>query len=134
MKKLNTTLILSSVLFLNACSTTRAPSINFLEIRSNYDGASKLKDVKNTSSLFVPNRTKPQEVDIFIHPHETIHGDYFQGGYVRSVVQGSQWELTESTATPPTQEEVKKEEKKEEDPKQNLASPLIREFGGGSHR
>lgn len=133
MKKLNTALIFSFVLFLNACSTTRAPSINFLEIRSDYDGASKLKDVKNTSSLFVPNRTKPQEVDIFIHPHETIHGDYFQGGYVRSVVQGSQWELTESTATPPIQEEMKKEEKKEEAPK-NLASPYIREFGGGFHR
>lgn len=129
MKKLNTALMLSSILFLNACSTTRAPSINFLEIRSDYNGKSKLKDVNETSSLFVPNRTKPQEVDIYVHPHETVHGDYFRGGYVRSIVKGGQWELTESTATPATQEEVKKEEKKEE-PIKEVREPRIREFVG----
>jgi hypothetical protein len=120
MKKLNTALMLSSVLLFIACSTTRAPSINFLEIRSDYDGASKLKDVENTSNLFVPNRTKPKKVDIYIHPHETIHGDYFRGGYVRSIVQGSQWELEESTSTPPIQEEVSNE----------AQGPRIREIVG----
>lgn len=116
MKKLKTAFMLSSVVFLNACSTPRAPSINFLEIRSDYNKASELKDVKDTKTLFTPNRTKPQEVDIYIHPHETIHGDYFQGGYVRSVVKGSQWDLSDSTTTPSKQEEVKveKEEKKVE--------------------
>lgn len=114
MKKLKTAFLLSSVIFLNACSTPRAPSINFLEMRSDYDKKSELKDVKNTKALFVPSRTKPQEVDIYIHPHETIHGDYFRGGYVRSVVKGGQWELSDSTETPPTQEVEKKEDKKEE--------------------
>ncbi len=132
MKKLNTALILSSVLFLNACSTTRAPSINFLEIRSDYDGKSKLKDVNETSALFVPNRTKPQEVDIYVHPHETVHGDYFRGGYVRSIVKGGQWELTESTATPTSQEEVTKEEIKKE-PVKEVREPRIREFVGPRH-
>lgn len=132
MKKLNTALILSSVLFLNACSTTRAPSINFLELRSDYDGKSKLKDVNETSALFVPNRTKPQEVDIYVHPHETVHGDYFRGGYVRSIVKGGQWELTETTATPATQEEVKKEEKKQE-PIKEVREPRIRAFAGSRH-
>lgn len=134
MKKLNTALMLSFVLLLNACSTTRAPSINFLEMRSDYDKSSELKDLNNTSSLFVPNRTKPQEVDIFVHPHETVHGDYFQGGFVRSVVQGSQWDLSESTATPPTHEEVEKDKKTVEVTKQNLVRPIIHEFGGGSQR
>lgn len=132
MKKLNTALMLSSVLFLNACSTTRAPSINFLQIRSDYDGKSKLKDVNETSALFVPNRTKPQEVDIYVHPHETVHGDYFRGGYVRSIVKGGQWELTESTTTPAVQEEVKKEEKKQE-PVKEVREPRIREFAGPRH-
>lgn len=113
MKKLKTALLLSSVIFFQACSTPRAPSINFLELRSDYDKKSELKDVKNTSALFIPNRTKPQEVDIYIHPHETIHGDYFRGGYVRSIVKGGQWELTDSTETPPTQEPPKEDEKKE---------------------
>jgi uncharacterized lipoprotein YmbA len=129
MKKLNTALMLSSVIFLNACSTPRAPSINFLEIRSDYNKKSELKDVKNTSSLFVPNRTKPQEVDIYIHPHETIHGDYFQGGYVRSVVKGGQWELSDSTETPPTQEVDKKEENKADEPK-TVREPLYFDRGG----
>ena len=128
MKKLKTAFMLSSVIFLNACSTPRAPSINFLEIRSDYNKASELKDVKNTKSLFTPNRTKPQEVDIYIHPHETIHGDYFRGGYVRSVVKGSQWDLSESTATPPTQEVVK-EEKKVETPKP-IREPIFHDRGG----
>lgn len=132
MKKLNTVLMLSSVLFLNACSTTRAPSINFLEMRSDYDGKSKLKDVNETSALFVPNRTKPQEVDIYVHPHETVHGDYFRGGYVRSIVKGGQWELTESTTTPAIQEEVKKEEKKQA-PVKEVREPRIREFAGPRH-
>lgn len=129
MKKLKTTFLLSSILLLNACSTNRAPSINFLELRSDYNGKSKLKDVKDTSALFVPNRTKPQEVDIYIHPHETIHGDYFRGGYVRSIVKGGQWELSESTETPPTQEVDKKEETKIEDPKPSR-DPFFFDRGG----
>jgi hypothetical protein len=136
MKKLKTAFILSSVIFLNACSTQRAPSINFLEIRSDYDKKSELKDVKNTSALFVPNRTKPQEVDIYIHPHETIHGDYFRGGYVRSVVKGGQWELSDSTETPPIQEAEKKENKKEEK-KTELPSTIREPYNfdrGGSLR
>ncbi|MGE3611005.1 MAG: hypothetical protein AB7I27_15550 [Bacteriovoracaceae bacterium] len=136
MKKLKTAFILSSVIFLNACSTQRAPSINFLEIRSDYDKKSELKDVKNTSALFVPNRTKPQEVDIYIHPHETIHGDYFRGGYVRSVVKGGQWELSDSTETPPIQEAEKKEDKKEEK-KTELPSKIREPYNfdrGGSLR
>lgn len=132
MKKLNTALILTSVLFFNACSTTRVPSINFLQIRSDYDGKSKLKDVNETSALFVPNRTKPQEVDIYVHPHETVHGDYFRGGYVRSIVKGGQWELTESTTTPAVQEEVKKEEK-EQEPVKEVREPRIREVAGPHH-
>ena len=128
MKKLNTALMLSSILFLSACSTTRAPSINFLQIRSDYDGKSKLIDVNETSALFVPNRTKPQEVDIYVHPHETVHGDYFRGGYVRSIVKGGQWELTESTTTPAVQGEEKKQE-----PVKEVREPRIREFAGSRH-
>lgn len=95
MKKLSVLLSLSFTFFITSCSTTRAPSVNFLEIRSDYNGESNLKNL-NTNALFVPKRTEPKQVDIYIHPHETVHGDYFRGGYIRSIVQGGQWELTEN--------------------------------------
>lgn len=110
-------------LFLASCSTMRAPSINMLERRADYNGEVELKTMLDDGSpLFVPQKTKPQEVDIYIHPHETIHGDYFRGGFIRSVVEGSQWELTKVEA-PPVKEEIRKkiesapERKKRETPK-----------------
>ncbi|PIQ68557.1 MAG: hypothetical protein COV91_03450 [Candidatus Taylorbacteria bacterium CG11_big_fil_rev_8_21_14_0_20_46_11] len=110
-------------LFLASCSTMRAPSINMLERRADYDGNMELDSMLEESTpLFVPNKTRPQEVDIYIHPHETVHGDYFRGGFIRSVVKGSQWELTKVEA-PPVKEEVRKKveaapkRKKRETPK-----------------
>jgi len=101
----------------------RAPSINMLERRADYNGEVELKTMLDDGSpLFVPQKTKPQEVDIYIHPHETIHGDYFRGGFIRSVVEGSQWELTKVEA-PPVKEEIRKKNesapkrKKRETPK-----------------
>ena len=91
--------LLNALLFstlLTSCSTTRAPSVNFLELRSDYQGDSNLIDLEKSPHFFTPNLTKPQEVDIYIHPHETIHGDYFRGGYIRSIIQGSQWEMTKA--------------------------------------
>ena len=84
-----------------SCSTMRTPSINMLEQRADYNGErDKAAILKEANSLFAPNKTKPQAVDIYVHPHETIHGDYFLGGFVRSIVQGSQWEFSKTTATP----------------------------------
>lgn len=110
MKKLSLLFPLSFTLIISSCSTTRAPSVNFLEIRSDYNGKSQVKELDN-NSLFVPNRTKPKQVDIYIHPHETVHGDYFRGGYIRSIVQGGQWELTENQA--PKEIKVKETQKKD---------------------
>jgi len=111
MKKLSLLFPLSFTLIISSCSTTRAPSVNFLEIRSDYNGKSQVKELDN-NSLFVPNRTQPKQVDIYIHPHETVHSDYFRGGYIRSIVQGGQWELTENQA--PKEMEVEETKKKDE--------------------
>lgn len=124
MKNPTVFLVAALSLFLSACSTTRAPGINMLERRADYDGKVDLEVMmEDGSPLFVPNKTKPQEVDIYIHPHETIHGDYFRGGFIRSVVQASRWELTKVEA-PLVKEEVKKE-KESAAPRKKRATPKL---------
>lgn len=94
MKKLG--IILLSTFLLTSCSLTKKKKteINILETRANYDSELEVTDLLDDfSSNLIPNRTEPVQVDIFVHPHETIHGDYFRGGYIRSIVTGSRWEL-----------------------------------------
>lgn len=122
MKKLTLLLPLTFTLIISSCSTTRAPSVNFLEIRSDYNGKSQVKEL-DSNSLFVPNRTKPKQVDIYIHPHETVHGDYFRGGYIRSIVQSGQWELNENKPQKSSRiknEKIKSKESKNESPQPRL--------------
>ena len=133
MQKLKLLLPLSFTLIISSCSTTRAPSVNFLEIRSDYNGKSQVKELDN-NSLFVPNRTKPKQVDIYIHPHETVHGDYFRGGYIRSIVQGGQWELGESK--PQENLKAKNDEAKEKDSQKEIPRPRVHHHieHAGRHR
>ena len=100
-------LVVMAVVLLSSCSSgiRRAPGINILEQRADYKGDRDVETAvraigEGGSSLFVPQKTKPRVVDIYIHPHETAHGDYFRGGFIRSIVQGSQWELTKAATTP----------------------------------
>ena len=94
MKRLTFFLFTICTILLSSCSTTRAPSINMLEKRADYNGEIDIDTfLEGQPSLLVPSRTKPTEIDIYIHPHETIYGDYFRGGYVRSIVAQSKWEL-----------------------------------------
>lgn len=118
-------LLTTFAIFMASCSTMRAPSINMLETRADYDGNVELETMlEDGSPLFVPQKTKPQEVDIYIHPHETVHGDYFRGGFIRSIVKGSQWELTKVEA-PPTKEEVRKKVESSSDRKKRETPKLM---------
>ena len=82
--------------FLPSCSTIRVPGLKMLERRADYESNAKLDGMlKQTSTLFVPKKTRPKEVDIYIHPHETPHGDYFRGGFIRSIIEDSHWEVFE---------------------------------------
>ncbi len=86
--------ILGLGLAISSCSTTRAPSINMLEKRANYNAQiNEEKIFGSKDSLFVPNKTVAKKVDIYIHPHETPQGDYFRGGFLRSIVETSKWEM-----------------------------------------
>ena len=44
-------------------------------------------------TLLVPQRTNPTVTDIWIHPHEMPTGDYFRGGWIRTVISNARWEV-----------------------------------------
>ena len=83
------------VLFLAACSTTRAPSLNMLEKRADYNGKHQVNEVISEfePSILIPNRTSAKVADIWIHPHEMPTGDYFRGGWIRTLISKSKWQM-----------------------------------------
>mgnify|MGYP003331273387 CR=1 FL=1 len=85
------------ILHLNSCALTRAPSLNLLEKRSDYDNMGQVKEALDQVDhpLLVPVRTKPVIADIWVHPHELPNGDYFRGGWIRTVVTRSHWQVKE---------------------------------------
>ncbi len=82
-------------LFLAACSTTRAPSLNMLEKRADYNGKHQVNEVISEfePSILIPNRTSAKVADIWIHPHEMPTGDYFRGGWIRTLISKSKWQM-----------------------------------------
>ncbi|MFK7824478.1 MAG: TraV family lipoprotein [Oligoflexales bacterium] len=87
----------TAILALNSCAMNRAPSLNLLEKRSDYDNVGQIKEALDEVDhpLLVPVRTKPHIADIWVHPHELPNGDYFRGGWVRTVVTRSHWQVAE---------------------------------------
>ncbi|MFK7822710.1 MAG: hypothetical protein AB8G05_01030 [Oligoflexales bacterium] len=84
-------------LSLDSCAISRAPSLNLLEKRSDYEGTEQIKEALEEVDhpLLVPTRTKPVIADIWVHPHELPNGDYFRGGWIRTVVTRSYWQVEE---------------------------------------
>jgi hypothetical protein len=82
---------------LNACAINRAPSLNLLERRADFDGMHGIEASLNAvdNPLLVPVRTEPVVADIWVHPHELPNGDYFRGAWVRTVVTRSSWKMDE---------------------------------------
>ena len=80
-----------------ACVFTRAPSLNLLEARADYDGMEDVERSLNAvdNPLLVPIRTEPRVADIWIHPHELPNGDYFRGAWIRTIVSRSGWRVDE---------------------------------------
>lgn len=80
---------------LPACAMTRAPSLNMLEVRADYDGKAQLDDALGAADELPlePNRSEPRIADIWIHPHELPTGDYFRGGWIRTLVEAPRWEV-----------------------------------------
>lgn len=109
-KKFNLILLvpLFQILF-SGCAMMRAPSLNMLSQESDYDGRGRLKQTLNSLDrpLMVPNRTNPKVTDIWIHPHEMPNGDYFRGGWIRTIVTDSRWEIEAPKQAPSIQKKVK---------------------------
>ncbi|MBP6218544.1 MAG: TraV family lipoprotein [Oligoflexales bacterium] len=90
-------LFLTVIALLNACAITRAPSLNLLEKRSDFDGVQEIESALDAvdNPLLVPVRTEPVVADIWVHPHELANGDYFRGAWIRTVVSRSSWQVDE---------------------------------------
>ena len=103
---------------LGACAMTRAPSLNMLENRADYGNISEIKEALDEVDhpLLVPIRTKPIIADIWVHPHELANGDYFRGGWIRTVVTRSHWQVEEKlkplVIKPQPQQKVKNKVRK----------------------
>ncbi len=84
--------LISSILLLTSCASS-TPSINLLEVLGDYNGEVDAKLAANNLSppQFGPKRTETRVSDIWVHPHEMPTGDYFQGGWIRVIVQESIW-------------------------------------------
>lgn len=82
-------------LLLESCSITRAPSLNLLEKRSDFDGVQEIEAALEAvdNPLLVPVRTEPLVADIWVHPHELANGDYFRGAWIRTVIARSSWQV-----------------------------------------
>lgn len=86
--------ILFLLLLLPACSMmNRMPSLNMLERRADYNGLRRVEEHLSSldGPLLVPQRTQPKVADIWVHPHEMPTGDYFRGGWIRTLVSHSKW-------------------------------------------
>ena len=105
--------LVCGLLFLNACAINRAPSLNMLEKRSDYENVYQIKEALDQVDhpLLVPIRTKPVIADIWVHPHELPNGDYFRGGWVRTVVTRSHWKVDDEMKPLVIKEKPKKKKR-----------------------
>lgn len=84
-----------SISFLCSCASHNKPQISFLEKRADYEDKERQKaQIKDLKASFISlKRTEPHLADIWIHPHELPSGDFFQGGWVKTLLSHSAWEV-----------------------------------------
>ncbi|MGE4233050.1 MAG: hypothetical protein AB7F43_06955 [Bacteriovoracia bacterium] len=94
-------IVLGSILamFLSACA--HGPDVKMLEKRANYDAAGS-EDVEFGVSpegdKLIPQRTETQTTDVCIYPHEMANGDYFLGGWIRTVIFEPRWAVQKANS------------------------------------
>jgi hypothetical protein len=59
-----------------------------LDERAEYE---KVNDIRLKSPEDDLKRSNAQVTDVFIHPHEMASGDYFLGGWIRTVLTEPRW-------------------------------------------
>ena len=98
------------------CAVTRAPSDRMLDARSDYKSDKPLEvEFIPTEQKVAPKRSAAVTADIWVHPHEMGPGDYFLGGWMRTVVKEPHWSHAEGVgkafkAKTKTDPEPKKEQ------------------------
>jgi hypothetical protein len=87
-----------SLLILSSCALNRAPGMKMLEKVADYQSLHRLENDLGSASgpLLLPKRTNALVTDIWIHPHEMPTGDYFRGGWIRTIISRASWKLEKS--------------------------------------
>jgi len=85
------------LLLSTSCALNRVKGTNMLNKRSDYKSTKQIEDALSSAdeALLSPERTKPSVADIWIHPHEMPSGDYFLGGWIRSIISKARWQVEE---------------------------------------
>ena len=56
----------------------------------------RVNDLRLSSSQENLKRSKATVTDVLIHPHEMPSGDYFLGGWIRTVLKEPRWNKTKA--------------------------------------
>jgi len=81
------TLLISLIV---ASCASRAPSKNMLDKKSRYVEMETPKLIGLDQEL---TRSEAKDVEIYVYPKELPSGDYFEGGYIRAIVEGERWKF-----------------------------------------
>ena len=86
--------------------TSSCASMNFknmLDETADYDGKVHTEESLSAVSgpMFGPKRVEAKLTDVYIHPHEMSNGDFFLGGWVKTVVSHAYWEGPKPTFNKP---------------------------------
>ena len=86
---------------LTGCLTTEFDRM--LDQTADYDGKIHTEKSLGAASgpAFGPKRVEAKLTDIYIYPHEMGNGDYFLGGWVRTVVSHAYWDQRQPTFQKP---------------------------------
>ena len=74
------------------CSTVSFDKL--LDSNADYDGSHRINAQLDSSrgALYGPRRVEAKLTDVYMHPHEMSGGDYFLGGWIRTLVSHAYWD------------------------------------------
>ena len=87
-------LLISSI---TACQTMNHQ--NMLDDTADYDSSRHVERSLSqlSGNILGPKRVEAKIINIFVYPHEMDNGDYFMGGWVKTVVSKPYWDNTRRT-------------------------------------
>ena len=81
------------------CATRNKPFTRMLDKTADYDGKyrAEAEIAKSKGAMFGPTHVAPKLTDVYLHSHEMNNGDYFLGGWIRTVVSHAYWNHSRPT-------------------------------------